>query len=159
MLSKPVAVFLLFFSACIFTRCGTIIHGSRQNIIIVSEPNKANISINGMNVGITPYSARLKRNERHTIKVHLDGYNTYEVTLQRNLDGWVFGNILFGGIIGLVVDVATGSMYRLSPNDILAEIKRNTASSQLQKDQLYIAATLTPHTTWEKIGQLEKSTR
>jgi hypothetical protein len=35
------------------------------------------------------------------------------------VDGWYFGNLLFGGLIGLlIVDPATGAMYKLEPNEI-----------------------------------------
>jgi len=36
-----------------------------------------------------------------------------------SLNGWYFGNIIFGGLIGLlIVDPATGAMYRLDVNYI-----------------------------------------
>ena len=42
------------------------------------------------------------------------------VQIQGKLDGWYFGNLLFGGLIGMViVDPITGAMYRLEKSYIL----------------------------------------
>ena len=39
------------------------------------------------------------------------------------INGWYFGNIIFGGLIGmLAVDPATGAMYTLSPKEVLATL-------------------------------------
>jgi hypothetical protein len=150
-------VITLFVLTCFFTKCATIIHGSKQNVVILSEPKKASIEIDGINMGLTPYVARITRRDKHLVKVQIDGYIPYEITLKRKLDGWIFGNIIFGGIIGIVVDAATGSMYRLSPKDVAAELKSTSASFNKTKDGLYLAVALRPNTNWDKIGQLEKS--
>lgn len=39
------------------------------------------------------------------------------VPLSADISGWYFGNILFGGLIGmLIVDPATGAMWKLPEN-------------------------------------------
>jgi len=46
-------------------------------------------------------------------------YYPYEVHVKLTVDGWYFGNVLFGGLIGiLIVDPATGAMYTLKPNEL-----------------------------------------
>ncbi len=48
-----------------------------------------------------------------------DGYEPRELTLSGTMSGWYIGNILFGGLIGmLVVDPQTGAMYRLEPKSL-----------------------------------------
>lgn len=149
----PAAVLL----ACLVSGCATVIHGSKQDVAIISEPRSATITIDGFNVGKTPYLARLSRKDIHLVKLELPGYQPYEVTINRKLDGWIFGNIVLGGIVGIVVDVATGSMYRLTPKDIDGTLKSNTLVSNTSGDGLYFAVTLTPDKHWEKIGQLQPS--
>lgn len=47
------------------------------------------------------------------------GYKTAGVSIRSELSGWYFGNIVFGGLIGmLIVDPATGAMWNLSPDKI-----------------------------------------
>jgi len=39
--------------------------------------------------------------------------------VQGEVNGWYFGNVIFGGLIGLLaVDPATGAMYTLKPKEI-----------------------------------------
>jgi len=78
------------------------------------------------------------------------------MTLTRQLNAWVVGNIVFGGLIGLAIDAITGAIYKLTPEQIQAELKKASMSINLGDDKLYIAFTLTPDSTWEKIGQLKK---
>jgi len=69
---------------------------------------------------------------------------------------WVFGNIIFGGIPGLVVDAITGSMYILQPEQIQAELRKNGINISLMENQLLITVTMDVDPSWEKIGQLNK---
>lgn len=47
-----------------------------------------------------------------------------------HLNGWYFGNIIFGGFIGLlIVDPATGAMYRM-PETVHIDLKRAAAPRQ-----------------------------
>ncbi|MDA8868601.1 hypothetical protein N9H91_02170 [Pseudomonadales bacterium] len=42
------------------------------------------------------------------------GFSPKEYTLNSSVDGWYFGNLLLGGLIGmLIVDPITGAMYNL----------------------------------------------
>ena len=38
--------------------------------------------------------------------------------LMRPLGGWLFGNILIGGLIGIAIDFLTGSAYKLTPTTV-----------------------------------------
>ena len=113
------------FTALVFilslSGCATIIHGSRQEIGISSIPTGASVSVNGEKMGRTPTIVKVKRKDSQVVQILLDGYLPYEVVLIRKVDGWIVGNIIFGGLIGLIVDVATGSMYKLSPEQLTAE--------------------------------------
>lgn len=137
------------------TGCASIIHGTSQNIDIASDPTGATILIDDEEVGTTPFVAGLKRKERKTIRIELDGYSPYEVALDRKLDGWYFGNILFGGIIGLVVDAANGAMYKLTPSQIDAHLSGGSTASLSGDDTIYLAVVLVPQPDWERIATLD----
>ncbi|MBC7627734.1 PEGA domain-containing protein [Ferruginibacter sp.] len=156
MLKKVTVYFTLFVATCFFTHCATIIHGSRQTVVIVCDPKKAAVDIDGINVGYTPYLARLTRKNKHLVKIEMDGYIPYEITLKRKLDGWIFGNIMIGGIIGIAVDAATGSMFSLSPKDVSATLKSTNKVFNPTKDEIYLTVVLRPDANWQKIGQLQK---
>jgi hypothetical protein len=49
----------------------------------------------------------------------LPGHANAEAKLDSSLSGWYFGNIIFGGLLGmLIVDPLTGAMYNLTPEKI-----------------------------------------
>ena len=143
-------------SSLIFTNCATIIHGSKQDVSIASNPSKAVVTIDNVEKGMTPITLRLARKDHHTIQINLDGYMPYETKLTRKVDGWLAGNIVFGGLIGLIVDASTGGMYKLTPDQIQAELRSSTTTMQV-KDGIYFAVVLQPQRGWEKIGQLQKT--
>lgn len=150
---KKLYIFLLPFALSL-SNCATIIHGSKQQMIVTCEPRVASVFINGLAVGKTPLITKLNRKDRHLIKVELEGYEPYEVHIDRKLDGWILGNILFGGLIGVAVDIATGGMYRLSPKDIFPELTQKNSSSVKSADVISVVVVLKPKPEWEKIGQL-----
>src|SRR6266404_2478012 len=92
--------------------CATIIHGTRQDVGISSTPTGASVSIDNTENGKTPLIAKLTRKDNHIVKIELAGYQTFEATLTRSVSGWVWGNIAFGGLIGLAVDGISGGIYK-----------------------------------------------
>jgi hypothetical protein len=136
--------------------CATIIQSSKQNVGVSSSPSQAKVLVNNVELGVTPIILPLKRKENHVISINLEGYQPYQATLSRGLSGWVVGNIIFGGIIGLVVDAATGAMYKLSPEQITGNLAKITSQTSIKDGDLYIFVTLQPDPTWQYIGSLEK---
>jgi hypothetical protein len=57
---------------------------------------------------ITPASVDLKRNQSHTFVFRKDGYKDDSFVITSGTSGWVWGNILIGGLIGTAVDFASG---------------------------------------------------
>lgn len=147
-----VSIFLLFTQAC-----GTIIHGTTQEVGISSSPSNASVTINGQNHGNTPMIIDLKRKDSHMVKIELNGYQPYETNLTRSTSGWIWGNIVFGGLIGLVVDASAGGMYKLTPEQLNAELRSPQAEALSTNNGLYIAVVLNADPSWEKIGSLESS--
>jgi len=135
--------------------CGTIIHGSTQDVSISSTPAGAEVSIDGADVGETPLTQSLDRGSQHTIKLSLDGYESESIMVNKSASGWVAGNIIFGGLIGLAVDAATGGMYKLDPTDISREMDAATASQLKEDGSVYVTVVMNPDPEWEKIGELE----
>lgn len=150
----------------ISSSCASIIHGSKQNVEFASRPTGARLFIDGKDMGTTPQNLNLSRRgnrERDAdgkrsfaIKLEMEGYKPYETTLERKLDGWIFGNLLFGGVVGIVIDIASGAMYRLTPKRIDGDFFDGTSSASVTKNGIYIGVTMQPDPSWEKIGQMTK---
>ena len=55
--------------------------------------------------------------EKYSVKYSKEGYNDGLSVIDSSLSGWYIGNLLFGGIVGLlIVDPATGAMWKLPEN-------------------------------------------
>jgi hypothetical protein len=136
--------------------CATIMLSTQQEVGISSNPSGASVTNNGLQLGKTPLVVDLKRKGNHKIKIELEGYQPYEIALVRKTSGWVFGNIIFGGIPGLIVDVITWALYVLKPEQVMAELKQQGADIALGKEQMLIAVTMKSDPSWQKVGELSK---
>jgi hypothetical protein len=139
----------------LMSSCATIISGSKQNVKFSSNPSAATIFIDEVEVGKTPFEIKLARISEHSVMIKLEGYQTYETKLTKKFNGWFVGNLLIGGIIGLIIDPITGAMYNLSPDQVNAQMSQGTAFKNNGKD-VYIAVALNIDPSWKKVGQLEK---
>lgn len=151
------------------SNCASIIHGSKQEVTFTSQPSGATVYIDDHKIGETPRAITLSRKGRiegepstkksYKVKIEMAGFMPYEIFIKREMDSWVVGNIIFGGLIGLIVDAANGSMYKLTPDQVIASLPKNVGTGMIknQKGSIYIAASLQIDPKWEKIGQLEKS--
>jgi hypothetical protein len=136
--------------------CATIIHGGSQDVSVASSPSGAEVEINGQDIGETPVTRSLDRGDQHTITLDLDGYESESVVVEKDVSGWVWGNIVFGGLIGLVVDASTGGLYNLEPAQINQNLDEETAQ-QMKDSDVFISVVMEPDPDWKKIGQLKRS--
>jgi hypothetical protein len=154
-MKKLITLFLVL-TAFAFSSCGTIMLTTSQEVSISSNPSGAMVTNNGLQLGKTPLVVDLKRKGNHRIKIELEGYQPYEVLLSKSMSGWVFGNIIFGGIPGLIVDLITGAVYVLKPDQIQAELRNQNASVFPKENQMVIAVSMQIDPSWQKIGELIK---
>jgi hypothetical protein len=129
MKTKTVYGFLLA-APLLLSGCASILDGGRKTVQIDSNPKGAKVTISNSKgkeicIQTTPSTVSLERSsgffegEDYTLTFEKAGYYPYEIHVQSTLDGWYFGNILFGGLIGmLIVDPATGDMFTLSPREV-----------------------------------------
>ena len=123
--------------------CATIISGRNQSLPIVSTPSGAIVTI-GSQKQPTPATFILdRRMETYVVKIEKEGYEPIEITLKKGVNGWVWGNLLFGligGFIGLVIDMSNGSASKFTPNEIEVNLaKKQIGLNNLEgKDILFV---------------------
>ena len=124
----------------LFSGCASIVSKSAYDIFISSSPSNANITITnkkGYEVysGNTPVVVQLKAGSgfftsaEYQIKFSTPGYDEKIIPVNFSIDGWYFGNILFGGLIGmLIVDPATGAMWKIDTEYLNITLNQSTSS-------------------------------
>jgi len=141
-------------TALVLWGCATIMHGTSQKVGISSSPTGAKVWVDNKEMGFTPLFADLKRGDDHIVRVELAGYQKAELTITKSVSGWVWGNIVFGGLVGLAVDAITGGLYNLSPEQLNAELKKEGSAVIIKDGQIYVLTVLRPDPNWQKIGDL-----
>src|SRR5205085_4482 len=91
------------------TGCATIATGGggSQTVTVTSTPPGASVLVDGQPQGVTPATVSLSRKSEHTVELAAAGYEPARLTVTKKLNPWLIGNLLLGGLIGVVVDVAT----------------------------------------------------
>ena len=144
--------------AIILSGCGTLKHGSTQNLDISSNPIGAKVTVDGKDLGQTPMTIELPRKNNHTLSVALAGYQNFQIIIDRKWSKWAIGNILLGGPIGLIIDHSTGGMYRLDRTQIVAQLETmGITDVEVDNDTVYVTVAMEPQEDWEYIGSLTSS--
>ena len=118
------AVLLVIAVAC--GGCGTLFNGTTEDLKIDSYPRGAKVTfLNADYLGefSTPSKIELKRNRSYTAVLELAGYETRTVRIQHGMSGWVWGNIVLGGLIGVAIDAISGGWANLEPDRVFVNLE------------------------------------
>ena len=105
--------------------CATIVNGTSQKIRVTSDPSGAVLVVDGRDSYTTPVKLRLERRRDHLLEFSKEGYEGQKIKLMHVISEVVVGNTLLGGPVGWVFDIFAGSQYKLVPNPVHAELKKN----------------------------------
>ncbi len=131
---------IIMASVFLFSSCASIVSKSTYPLSINSSPFNARVSITDKKgkeiyLGNTPATVKLKAGAgffskaEYQVKLSSPGYYDKIVPITFKLDGWYFGNIIFGGLIGfLIVDPATGAMWKIETKFLNETLSKLTAS-------------------------------
>ncbi len=108
------------------TSCATILTGTKDKIIFNSTPEGAKVMHKGIEKCTTPCTAEIPRSlSRQTVTFEKEGFNNKEVKLTKTFNAVSLVNILLGGVIGVGIDAATGSLTKYSPKEYKVELEAN----------------------------------
>lgn len=110
--------------------CASIIKGTTQKIPIASDPEGADVLVDGSLVGQTPLNVEMKRKHDHLVTIQKTKYRPKSVAVVKDVGGAVWGNVIAGGLIGWGVDAATGAQYNLTPKTIAITLERMGSSDE-----------------------------
>lgn len=96
-------------STIILTGCATLFNDSLKTVTMTSDPNQAEVYVNGNRMGTTPVSLDLANSQSHTVVFRKAGYTEITCVLNAQVDAlWVVLDVL-GGLLPVIVDAATGA--------------------------------------------------
>jgi hypothetical protein len=108
--------------------CATIAGHTTYPVTISSSPNEAKFIVTNkagheVQSGITPSTVTLNSGagyfsgEKYSVAYSKNGFNDAKAEIDSSVSGWYAGNLLIGGLIGLlIVDPLSGAMYKLPEN-------------------------------------------
>ena len=157
-------------AALLLSACATIFSGGGgQSMSITSVPDASTLTVTdhrGFNVhaGTTPATLKLRRGagyfkpETYTVTIAKPGYKTRTVAIRSTINGWYFGNILLGGLIGMVVvDALTGAMFRLTPREVSARLDADAPVLTTNQEGLTIMlAQDVPAAMWSDVPRIDQ---
>lgn len=121
---------ILILPLAMLSACATLVNGSSQNVTVSTSPPGASCTLDrvGARVGAipaTPGSVRLDKSKNDlSVTCSKDGYQTATTAHAPSFSGATFGNIIAGGVVGVVVDAASGANYSY-PDDIRIDLAAN----------------------------------
>lgn len=102
--------------------CATILGGgSSQSVSLASEPAGARFIVKSSSglqaaAGNAPQGIRLARKNEYQVEFTAPGFQPQTVALAKGINGWIWGNLIVGWILGFGIDFILGSAYKLEPS-------------------------------------------
>lgn len=102
--------------------CASVTRGTKDTLVVESEPGGAVVRLSTGQTGKTPTSFQLPRKKAFDVYVEKEGYEPLTVHISSQISGkgslGLAGNALVGGLIGVGVDAMTGAAKDLKPNPV-----------------------------------------
>ncbi len=145
--------------AVLLSGCATIMNGDMVNVPVYTTPSGATVLINGATY-TSPTTVMVPRGKGDfNLHIEKEGYESVDIMLTQSLDGWLWGNVLFGGVIGIAVDFITGDAYDLDPELVSANLNGVNVSKADDGRLQFVLVDINrlPNDVVEKIKAVAKS--
>ena len=122
--------------------CATVVGGTTQDVLVESQPSGAECKIDrlGANIGVvkpTPGRVNIARSKDNVIvSCTQEGYEQSNEVLVSSFTGATVGNLLLGGLVGVVVDAASGANNKY-PDRVLIVLTPASFPSDEARDAHY----------------------
>ncbi|MCQ0989664.1 translation initiation factor 2 [Jiella marina] len=107
--------------------CGTITRGSSEEVAINAKPEGTKIATSTGEQCETSCVLDVPRKQEFTVTASKAGYQTEVVEVRTKVSGGgatsMAGNVLIGGVVGVGIDAANGSMLDHYPNPVNIELE------------------------------------
>lgn len=126
---RAISIFLIISFFLLSSSCATLFKGTSQEVSFNSDPQKAEVWVNGNKMGETPLALKLECKKTYTIEFKKEGYETKSYNITNHVGaGWIILDVL-AGLVGVVVDAATGAWYSLDQKNVNAILEKQQSKN------------------------------
>ena len=105
--------------------CASVLKGTQQEVTFNSNPEEAQVFVDGALMGETPLTLKLKKNAYDNIMVKKEGYATQNLPLEKKFDGIAIINVFWDLS---TTDLITGAIYEYKPDQYHFELKEGAVN-------------------------------
>ena len=106
--------------------CASVTRGTTAQVQINSNPPEATARTSMGHTCVTPCTLQFSRKDEFTVLFTKQGFHSVEIPVKTQLAGsgaaGFAGNVLVGGVVGMVVDASTGATLEHVPNPVTATL-------------------------------------
>jgi hypothetical protein len=110
-------------AAVALSGCATVTRGTTNEVSFESTPSGATVLTSLQQTCVTPCMLEVARNQSFTATFNLEGFEPQTVPVTTQVAGagaaGMAGNLILGGVVGVVVDASTGAMNEHVPNPVI----------------------------------------
>ncbi len=110
-------------AALALSGCATVTRGTTNEVHFESTPSGATVLTSLQQTCVTPCMLDVARNQSFTATFNLEGFEPRVVPVTTQVAGagaaGMAGNLILGGVVGVVVDASTGAMNEHVPNPVI----------------------------------------
>jgi hypothetical protein len=128
--------------AAVASGCASIVEGTDQSVTVQTSPSGASCELkrDGQVIGVvnpTPGTVTVdKSKDDISVICKKDGYQDASGAFSSDFQGMTFGNILFGGLIGVAVDASSGAMHEY-PASVTVAMAPNSFPNTAERDKFF----------------------
>jgi hypothetical protein len=121
MRNKILSIFVL----CLFlSSCALVFKGTKEEVNFGSDPQRAEIYIDGVKMGETPFTLKLVTKQTYKIEFRKEGYKSKSFQINNKVGaGWIILDVICG-LVPVVIDAATGAWYSFDQKNINAVLEK-----------------------------------
>lgn len=129
-MKKALNLIIIISILFLLSSCATVFKGTSEEVNFQSDPQNAEVWVNGQKMGETPLKLKLESKKAYTIELRKEGYAPVVQIITNQINsGWVILGVL-SGLVPAIVDSSTGALYSLEQKNIDAVLKKQKPLSQ-----------------------------
>ena len=137
---------IILATSLLLVGCASIVNKKLVEVPVHTNPPDAKVTVRGHEIR-SPGKLQLARGKgNYQATIEKEGYETVTLVLKQTWDPWMWGDILFGGPIGLAFDLMSRQGYGLEPKEINYNLLKKVNKGS-HDDEVHTSNSVPPSST------------